>query len=53
MTPPFDSNQKRTIQEVLEWHEFQTEVLGREKTARWRNYRRRPSPFRRIPGSLE
>jgi hypothetical protein len=27
----FDSTQKRTIQEVLEWYVFQVEVLGREK----------------------
>jgi hypothetical protein len=32
MTLAFDSLQRRTIQEVLEWYGFQVEVLGREKT---------------------
>jgi len=32
MTLAFDSLQKKTIHEVLEWHRFQVEVLGREKT---------------------
>lgn len=31
MTLAFDALQKKTIQEVLEWYEFQVEVLGREK----------------------
>ena len=31
MTLAFNSLQKRTIQEVLEWHEFQVEILGGEK----------------------
>ena len=32
MTLAFDSLQRKTIQEVLEWYNYQAEILGREKT---------------------
>jgi len=31
MKPAFDSLQRRTIQDAMEWYEFQAEILGREK----------------------